>query len=40
MSLDLALDFLKMFLIGSGFGLIVGVMILFKQKNRDKKEGS
>lgn len=37
MSLDLAFEFLKMFAIGSGFGLIVGTMIYYKQNKKDKK---
>ena len=36
MSLDLAFEFLKMFAIGSGFGLIVGTMIYYKQNKKDK----
>ncbi len=34
--MDFILDLLKMFLIGSGFGLIVGLMIYFKQNKKDK----
>ncbi len=37
MSFDLAIEFLKMFLIGSGFGLVVGLLILFKQRKKDKE---
>lgn len=36
MSFDFLLELLKLFLIGSGFGLVVGLLIFYKQYKKEK----